>query len=416
MAKRSPFTLPPEKPGGSRTGKPFREVNPFLEEYFENAANEQEKQQVRSRKKKVAMTKVKSLDMRIAYLLSLFLHAAPFMGWAMLTLVLLLMGIQLISPFDRPEIKKPPDMEFVLAPQSVEEKPPIDPDTHYLAEKQMRAGGEHDPTREVSLDQEVPPPSPPSPQKAASKPEPAPQKPQPEKKVENPKPKPKAKPKKVEQAKKQTQKPKKKPPKPVVKHQAKAKPKPVANTIPVPAVPLAKPVEQAPLPALAQGPITDEAPVSSSSQRIAPVLSNAAMASSASSYAPAFPALDGGRPNAGPGGDPNGPLGVDARKEPDFGPYMRYLQQRIKKAWQPPRGNESKRLVVVFRVNRRGELIRVQVTQSSGVKSADEAALKAIRKSFPYRSLPEEYAKDTIDIEFTFDYNVFNPKNQLGHP
>ena len=36
----------------------------------------------------------------------------------------------------------------------------------------------------------------------------------------------------------------------------------------------------------------------------------------------------------------------------------------------------------------------------------DRAALKAVEDSAPFRPLPE-HAPPSVDIEFTFDYNVF---------
>ena len=45
----------------------------------------------------------------------------------------------------------------------------------------------------------------------------------------------------------------------------------------------------------------------------------------------------GGPGNPGPG-NPNGAPGIDTIREPDFGPYMRELQRRIKMNWDPPKG------------------------------------------------------------------------------
>jgi tetratricopeptide (TPR) repeat protein len=67
---------------------------------------------------------------------------------------------------------------------------------------------------------------------------------------------------------------------------------------------------------------------------------------------------------------------VRAGPDIDFGPYMADLQRRIKKAWLPPKGNESKRVVVVFKVHRDGALSNLRIDHSSGVACADQAALK----------------------------------------
>ena len=110
----------------------------------------------------------------------------------------------------------------------------------------------------------------------------------------------------------------------------------------------------------------------------------------------------GGNPGGG-GGRP----GIDAIREPDFGPYMRELQRRIKMNWEPPKGNESKRVVLLFKIAKDGRLLSCSVFKSSGLQNADNAALNAVRLSAPFRPLPADYKGASIDIQFTFDYNVF---------
>ena len=110
--------------------------------------------------------------------------------------------------------------------------------------------------------------------------------------------------------------------------------------------------------------------------------------------------------NPGPG-NPNGRPGIDALKEPDFGPYMRELQQRIKRNWDPPRGEESRRVVLLFGISRDGRLTNVRVQKSSGLESADRAAIAAVKLTAPFRPLPAAYRENSVDIQFTFDYNVF---------
>jgi len=91
----------------------------------------------------------------------------------------------------------------------------------------------------------------------------------------------------------------------------------------------------------------------------------------------------------------------------DFGPYMADLQRRIKRAWFPPKGYESKRVVVVFKVHRDGALSDLRIDHSSGVAVADQAGLDAVQHASPFRPLPAG-ASENVDIQFTFDYNVFN--------
>lgn len=95
----------------------------------------------------------------------------------------------------------------------------------------------------------------------------------------------------------------------------------------------------------------------------------------------------------------------------DFGPYLAELQKRIKKNWFPPRGNESKRITVKFKIHKDGEITSVKLEKSSGLSIADDAALEAIDKISPLPPLPAGADNDLV-IRFTFDYNVFNGGNQ----
>jgi TonB family protein len=91
----------------------------------------------------------------------------------------------------------------------------------------------------------------------------------------------------------------------------------------------------------------------------------------------------------------------------DFGPYMADLQRRIKKHWFPPKGMEAKRVVTRFKVHREGALSDLRLDKSSGVLMADQAGLKAVQDASPFRPLPTG-APEAVDVQFTFDYNVFN--------
>lgn len=107
-------------------------------------------------------------------------------------------------------------------------------------------------------------------------------------------------------------------------------------------------------------------------------------------------------------GNPNGTPGIDAIRQPNWGPYMKDLEQRIKRNWTPPKGDSSKRVVITFTIGRDGRLLSAKVTKSSGVPLADRAAMSAIELTAPFRPLPPEFRGQSVPIEFTFDYNVIN--------
>ncbi|MCC7528362.1 MAG: TonB family protein [Candidatus Melainabacteria bacterium] len=100
------------------------------------------------------------------------------------------------------------------------------------------------------------------------------------------------------------------------------------------------------------------------------------------------------------------PLRTARRPAVDFGPYMDDLQRRIKRAWFPPKGYESKRVVVVFKILKGGELDHLRLDRSSGVAVADQAALKAVENAAPFHPLPEN-SPDPLEIQFTFDFDRF---------
>lgn len=121
---------------------------------------------------------------------------------------------------------------------------------------------------------------------------------------------------------------------------------------------------------------------------------------------------DGAQGNPGPNNTAGKPA-VAADPDVDFGPYMADLQRRIKKAWFPPRGQESRRVVVIFKIHSQGELSDLRIDKSSGVASADQAALTAVQNAAPFRQLPAG-APAVVDIQFTFDYNVFGGSGRFS--
>ena len=107
------------------------------------------------------------------------------------------------------------------------------------------------------------------------------------------------------------------------------------------------------------------------------------------------------------------PTSPASQADCDFGPYMSALQHSIKRAWFPPRGQESRKVSVQFKVHRDGSIGELKMSRSSGLTAADEAALLAATNAAPFRPLPPG-SPDAIDIEFTFDYDSNNPKDAIN--
>lgn len=353
------------------------------------------------------------ISLKKSIIISTLLHPTV-IGISWLIVVLLaLMGIT-FTIFEKPK-PKVNDIEFVLVDK---EETPINKNTPYRADINSRAGGHHDPTRKVSM----PSPAPGAPktaakpaQKAAAAPAQNPLQKimkQVTQQVQSPAPK-KAQqqaapgPKKVEQAKPAppTARPSLKPP---------TTPRPVAK----PSSPFAVPVPKGGTGSgrYATGPISGSGTsakggggggsTSSGRGSYVPAPSLAPTGGSGTKLAKGGGGGTGGIGNPGPG-NPNGRPGIDAVREPDFGPYMRELQRRIKMNWDPPKGNESKRVVLLFKIAKDGRLLSCSVFKSSGLPGADKAAINAVQATAPFRPLPAEFKGNSIDIQFTFDYNVF---------
>lgn len=341
-------------------------------------------------------------------------------GLIWLSIILLaLLGIT-FSVFEKPQ-QKPKDIEFVLVNK---EGTPINKNTKYRSDKNSRAGGIHDPKRPVSQPQAASQAS--KPQQASPVQKAAPKKAQqqPAKQAQpQKKPVQKQQPKQAFQAPWAPQKTTKPPtpqgvpkaptaaPRPAVKPSAPKVNKPSGSfNIPVPKV--AAPKVAGP----SGGPIAGSKSGSGSKtggsgtgtkNAPSPSFSPSGGGSSAGGrFSPGSAGRGGNVGNPGPG-NPKGAPGIDALKEPDFGPYMRELQRRIKMNWEPPKGNESKRVVLIFKIARDGRLISHRVYKSSGMPAADRAAMHAVELTAPFKPLPPEYKGDSVDIQFTFDYNVF---------
>ena len=335
--------------------------------------------------------------------------------------IFMLLGID-FSRFNRPDLIPKKDIEFVLVDH---EAMPRNPNTKNRADMNSRSGGKNNPKKPVSL----PSASASKPSSSASSLQKMIQKQQ--KQIQNTQ-KQVIKQQHVQQQRiAQTPAPQK---------QASQAPRPSTQRPAPPSVaPSAKPVSAPPKVAikpstpfavpvpsgLPAGKSFSTGPVGgTSSQTGSKTGGGYAGRSSAGRYAPApslAPSGSGGGgqlarggggtgSNVGNPGGGGGRPGIDAIREPNFGPYMRELQRKIKLNWNPPKGDESKRVVLLFKIAKSGRMLSCRVLKSSGLPAADQAALRAVELTAPFRPLPVEFRGQSIDIQFTFDYNVFGAR------
>ena len=352
------------------------------------------------------------LSLKNSLVMSAIIHPiAFFVVWALITYAVSL------NFFQKPPLK-PRDIEFVITQN---EATPINKNTKYRSDRNSRAGGIHDPKRVVSLPSA---PSKPSP-KSVSSPSSTPQKTTQTKKQVTQKNNTPAK-RQTTQTPKAPQKPQPvKAPSPTFKPTLKpssAPPKtqaPKLSQVPKSPFSVAVPKSTAPVgPAPSYGSKTGSSssgatsPSGSSKGTGMPAPQFSASKSGTSSGASRGSSgsrgsgYSGGNiGNPGPG-NPSGPPGIDAIKQPNWGPYMRDLEARIKRNWNPPKGDQSKRVVLLFKIGRDGRLLSIRTVKSSGQPLSDAAAKNAVELTAPFKPLPPEFKGSSIDIEFTFDYNV----------
>lgn len=95
-----------------------------------------------------------------------------------------------------------------------------------------------------------------------------------------------------------------------------------------------------------------------------------------------------------------------ASDEVDLSDYVSQMEKKIRKSWFPPKGEETKKIILKFKINSQGAASSVRLKSSSGIMIADEAAMTAVKTASPFAPLPKG-APDPVEILFTFDYSVF---------
>ena len=347
------------------------------------------------------------LHISVVLALIIFFFIFKLLGWS----------IPLLTP---PDIKTR-DIEFILVDNPT--APPRDPNTKNRADRATRSGGKRIKNQPIAESQRIAGAKASAPKKPSPARKPTPKRPtrQPSPKpvAQTPKPTPKRSPAPTPKPVPKKAPPRPTAPKPRVKPVTAKAPKvpsirpPAIKTpsLPTPKAPSRGPIFRKPSRSTGRGSSRGGAGSPGPSRIPGSIASLPSSSSGGRAGSPGSRAGNNGRgsfnQNGSPGGG-GGPSGVDALPEPDFGPYIAELQRRIKRNWNPPADNRNKRVVAVFTVSRSGRLVGIRIKKSSGVAVADQAATNAIRASAPFRPLPPNFRGNTIDVLFTFDYNVFN--------
>lgn len=87
--------------------------------------------------------------------------------------------------------------------------------------------------------------------------------------------------------------------------------------------------------------------------------------------------------------------------------YMQKLQKRIKNNWHPPKRKESYVVIAKFDLGLDGKIIGdVKFDKILDDDEIMKAARKAISHTAPFKKIKKKYIKETVGIEFKFEYNV----------
>lgn len=98
-------------------------------------------------------------------------------------------------------------------------------------------------------------------------------------------------------------------------------------------------------------------------------------------------------------------------KEYQYQGYMQRLKEKIEGIWKYPRDAAERGiygdLYIRFTIKKNGRLGAVELLRTSGYKSLDDAAIKALRDAEPYWPLPDEWGRDGLTITGHFVYTYY---------
>jgi protein TonB len=91
--------------------------------------------------------------------------------------------------------------------------------------------------------------------------------------------------------------------------------------------------------------------------------------------------------------------------------YMMRLKDKIEGIWQYPSDAATRGiygdLYLSFTIRKNGSLSKVELVRTSGYRSLDEAAMKALKDAAPYWPLPEDWKEEELTIKGHFIYSIY---------
>ncbi|MBA4348820.1 MAG: energy transducer TonB, partial [Thermodesulfovibrio sp.] len=91
--------------------------------------------------------------------------------------------------------------------------------------------------------------------------------------------------------------------------------------------------------------------------------------------------------------------------------YLQRLKEKIEGLWKYPHDAAERGiygdLYIKFTIKKNGKLGAVELVRTSGHKSLDDAAIKALKDAEPYWPLPDELDKEGLTITGHFIYSIY---------
>jgi len=91
-----------------------------------------------------------------------------------------------------------------------------------------------------------------------------------------------------------------------------------------------------------------------------------------------------------------------------YGWYVDVVRRKVSENWLKyevdPSISSARRVYITFEITRSGEPTNIQLSQSSGIPSLDQSAVRALQRIDTFGSLPPDYAGSRVAVEFWFDY------------
>jgi len=93
-----------------------------------------------------------------------------------------------------------------------------------------------------------------------------------------------------------------------------------------------------------------------------------------------------------------------------YASYLEHIKNKIENVWAYPveaaQTGQQGKLLLLFSIDKNGNLIRLKLIRSSGYPLLDRAALEAVRDAAPFPPLPKRFNLDVLNIYATFEYQL----------